>query len=321
MLSRSAQGIYWMGRYLERTECMCRLLQLQTEALVDRPARDIYVGWRRLYGVLRRIPPGGALVLPEGDDFTLADSYTLAGDLTFERSNPDSVWNCFALGRENARQMRHCISAEMWQRINLAYLRLRDMEIEDIWTTLPEGFYAGLAAETDAFDGAAQATMYRDEGWSFLRLGGFIERVQFAPALLLQQLAIDAESDGYAEEDWSSLLEASHALEVYNRRYGAAVHPAAALDLLATDPLLPGSVYRSLKQISGEFATLGAGPGADSGYAAQRLIGRLLSLMQNEWPDSRDREGLLRRVLSEATNLHFMINEAYFDYPLNVRAG
>ncbi len=319
MLSRSAQGIYWMGRYLERTECLCRLLQLQTEALVDRPARDIYVGWRRLYGVLRRIPPGGILNIADSDDFTLADSYTLAGDLTFEPSNPDSVWNCFSQGRENARQMRHCISAEMWQRVNLAYLRIRDMDIKDIWT-LPEGFYAGLAAETDAVDGAAQATMYRDEGWSFLRLGGFIERAQFAPALLLQQLTIDAESDDYAEEDWTSLLEASHALEVYSRRYGAAVHPPAVLDLLVTDPLLPGSLGRTFTQISQELARLGTGPGTDSGRAAQRLTGRMLSLLQNEWPDSREREPLLRRVLGEATNLHFMINEAYFDYPLNVRA-
>ena len=309
-----------MGRYLERTEYLCRLLQLQTEALVDRPARDIHAGWRRLYGALSRRPPGGVLTLAESDDFALADSYTLAGDLTFERSNPDSVWSCFAQGRENARQMRHCISAEMWQRLNLAYLRLRDMDIEDIWRALPEGFYSGLAAETDAFDGAAQATMYRDEGWSFLRLGGVIERAQFSPSLLLEQLAIDAESDGYVEEDWVTLLEASHALEVYNRRHGATVHPDQALHLLVTDPLLPGSLYRSLKEVAGELASLGAGPGADSGYAAQRMTGRLLSILQNEWPDSRERGSLLRRALDEASNLHFMISEAYFDYPLIVRA-
>ena len=309
-----------MGRYLERTEYLCRLLELQTEALVDRPARDIDAGWRRVYGALGRTPPGGILDPTESDDVTLADSYTLAGDLTFERSNPDSVWSCFARGRENARQMRHCISAEMWRRLNLAYLRIRDMEIEDIWTALPEGFYAGLAAETDAFDGAAQATMYRDEGWSFLQLGGVIERAQLASALLLQQLAIDAGGDGYAEEDWRSLLEASHALEVYNRRYGATLHPGSALDLLVTDPLLPGSLYRSLKGIAGELASLGAGPGADSGFAAQRMTGRLISLLQNEWPDSRERELLLRRALDETLNLHFMISEAYFDYPLNVRA-
>ena len=321
MLVRSAEGLYWMGRYLERTECVCRLLTIQTEALVDRPARDIHVGWRRLYGALGRTPPGGIIDLADSDEVTLADSYTLAGDLTFDRSNPDSVWNCFTYGRENARQIRHCISVEMWRRLNLAYLRLRDMEIEDIWKALPEGFYEGLAAETDAFDGAAHATMYRDEGWSFLRLGGVIERAQFTAALLLQQLAIDAEADSHTEEDWSSLLEASHALEAYARRHGVAVHPADALNLLVTDPLLPGSIYRSLKEIAEELATLGAGPGAAAGSAAQRLAGRLLSLLQNDWPDSRDRVTLLRKALDEACNLHFMINEAYFDYPLNVRSA
>ena len=99
MLSRSAQGLYWMGRYLERAEHLCRLLRLETEALVDRSPREIYFGWSRIYGSINRLPPGGTLEI--GDDlFTLVDSYTLADDLTFEHSNPDSVWSCFALGRE-----------------------------------------------------------------------------------------------------------------------------------------------------------------------------------------------------------------------------
>ena len=201
MLSRSVQGLYWMGRYLERTERLSHLLQLQTEALVDRPVRDIYAGWRRIYGGLQREPPVGSLSLadsddlelvwsPRSDDFTLADSYTLAGDLTFERTNPDSILNCLAQGRENARQTRHLITTEMWLRLNLAYLRIRNLEIEDIWAALPEDFYAGIIAETDAFAGAAAATMYRDEGWRFLQLGRFVERAQFLPALLL-------EADGY----------------------------------------------------------------------------------------------------------------------------
>ena len=88
---------------------------------------------------------------PRSDDFTLADSYTLAGDLTFERTNPDSILNCLAQGRENARQTRHLITTEMWLRLNLAYLRIRNLEIEDIWAALPEDFYAGIIAETDAF--------------------------------------------------------------------------------------------------------------------------------------------------------------------------
>ena len=111
MLSRSAEGLYWMGRYFERAEHLCCLLRWQVETLVDRPIREIYFGWSRIYMSLNRQPPGGRLELLGSDDYTLADSYTLAGDLTFESS--DSIWSCFALGRENARQMRHCISAEM----------------------------------------------------------------------------------------------------------------------------------------------------------------------------------------------------------------
>ena len=197
------------------TERLSHLLQLQTEALVDRPVRDIYAGWRRIYGGLQREPPVGSLSLadsddlelvwsPRSDDFTLADSYTLAGDLTFERTNPDSILNCLAQGQENARQTRHLITTEMWLRLNLAYLRIRNLEIEDIWAALPEDFYAGIIAETDAFAGAAAATMYRDEGWRFLQLGRFVERAQFLPALLLEQMAIDAWDGEYAEGDWTS---------------------------------------------------------------------------------------------------------------------
>ena len=91
MLSRSAQGLYWMGRYLERAEFLCRLLRFQTEALVDRPIREIHFGWTRIYNSMGREPPGGGLELMDSDEFTLADSYTLADDLTFERSNSDSV--------------------------------------------------------------------------------------------------------------------------------------------------------------------------------------------------------------------------------------
>ena len=136
MLSRSAQGLYWMGRYLERAEHLCRLLRLQTEALVDRPVREIYFGWKRIYGSMYRQPPLGEIEL-DSDEYTLADSYTLADDLTFERTNPDSVWSCFALGRENARQMRNCISAEMWTRLNLAYLRIQKQDIQGIWRVSP----------------------------------------------------------------------------------------------------------------------------------------------------------------------------------------
>ena len=176
MLARSAQGLYWMSRYLERAEALCRLLKLQTELLTDRPIREISFGWKRIYAALDASPPAGDFGdVQQTEAFALADSYTLSDHLTFERLNPSSVWSSLAMGRENARQMRHCINAEMWMQLNLTFLRLQKMRIEDIWATSPESFYSETATEINTFAGVAAATMYRDEGWRFLptrTLGG-----------------------------------------------------------------------------------------------------------------------------------------------------
>ena len=85
MLSRSAQSLYWLGRYLERAGNLCRLLQLQSESLVDRPVREIHFGWNRIYKYVQRDPPGGEIHLFGDEEYVLADSFALADDLTFER--------------------------------------------------------------------------------------------------------------------------------------------------------------------------------------------------------------------------------------------
>ena len=315
MLSRSAQGLYWMGRYLERAQRLCRLLQLQTEALVDRPVGEIYLGWKRIYASMERQPPGGHLA-PGSDDFTLADSYTLADDLTFEQSNVNSVWQCFSLGRENARQMRHRISAEMWTSLNLAYLRVQKLRIQDIWAASPESFYAETAAEFNAFSGVAWATMYRDDGWRFMQLGRFIERAQLLTALLLAHLDLDLETETGDDTDdgWSSLLRAYHALETYGSRHGAEVEPGRALDLLVADPLLPNSLCHSLDAAAAELAGLGHGPDADADAATRRLAGGLAALVNYDWPDQEDRKAFLQQANDRCQYLHSLVTATYFEY-------
>ena len=317
MLSRSAQGLYWMGRYLERAGQLCRLLQLQVEALVDRPISEIHFGWRRIYAVLDRGPPFGAdFEVDESDDFALADSYTLAGDLTFERSNAESIRGCFALGRENARQMRHCISGEMWTCLNLAWLRIRDLEIEDIWKVSPENFYARTTREIDTFAGVADTTMYRDEGWRFMQLGRFMERTQLLVALLLAQLATGRTLVDGSDPGWTSLLRACQAFDAYKRSYSVDVRPGKVLDLLVADPRLPSSLHRSLEILAWELAAIGSSPDSAAGAAAERLAGRLGALIRYEWPDRQDREALLSQVREHSLKLHDLVNTAYFDYNL-----
>ena len=310
MLSRSAQGIYWMGRYLERAQRLSRLLAVETEALVDRPVEEIYFGWRRIYTSMSLQPPGGSLELDEDDDFTLADSYTLADDLTFEPSNFGSVWSCFALGRENARQMRHCISAEMWTSLNLAYLRIQRLGMADIWAASPESFYASVVTDINTFSGVAAATMYRDDGWRFMQLGHLIERAQLSTALLLAQI----DGGTTLDDDWTSLLRICNALEAYNRRHGVEVHSERVLDLLVADPMLPNSLRRSLDAAVSELAELSSGPDADSTAAVRRLADRLSAFVHYEWPDREDHEESLRQVSDYCRELHNLVSATYFDY-------
>ena len=316
MLSRSAQGLYWMGRNLERAEHLCRLLRNQVESLVDRPVRDIHFGWSRIYGSLHRQPPVGNLE-PGGDEaFTLADSYTLADDLTFERTNPASVWSCFYLGRENARQMRHCISADMWASLNLAYLRLQGQRIEEIWRTSPEDFYTQTCHDIHAFCGVAEATMYRDEGWRFIRLGRFIERAQLATSLFLAHMAAVNAQDEPLDSDSTSLLHVYRAFSAYKQRHSVEIQPDRVLTLVATDPLLPGSLCRSLDAVARELDAIGPGPGTRDSAAAGRLAGRLCALLRYDWPDVEDHEALLGKANAYCRNLHDLIMAAYMEYPV-----
>jgi uncharacterized alpha-E superfamily protein len=303
-----------MGRHLERAEHLCRLLRLQAQALVDRPAQEIHLGWERIYDSMYLQPPGGSLGPVDNDDFTLADSYTLADHLTFDRSNSVSVWSSFALGRENARQMRHCISEEMWTSLNLAYLRFRNLEIQDIWVASPESFYADVVAEIDTFVGVAASSMYRDERYHFMQLGRFIERAQLSSSLFLTQLAADRVNMEYAEEDWTTLLRLYHALQAYSSRYTIEVRPSQALDLLATDPQLPDSLCRSVDMAAAELGSIAPGPDSRSNGMAQRLAGRLAALVHYEWPDRDDREELLQQVSEDCRRLHGFVTAAYFEY-------
>lgn len=305
-----------MGRYLARAEHASRLLELQTAALVDRPVRDIYFGWARIYHSLGRLPPGGDLDLwDSSEEFTLADSYTLTDDLTFERSNPGSIWSCFALGRENARQMRHCISGEMWTMLNRAYLRIQDLRIQDIWNS-PQSFFVEMAAEIYTFAGVAAATMYRNEGWRFMELGKAVERSQKSTRLFLTQLAAAEGRDDDADSDWITLLRIYHALGAYNRTYSVEVEPGPSLDLLVSDPLLPDSLIRSLERAEAELEEIGLGPNVELGSSTQRIAGRLTALIRYERLDREDSTAFLRQADEYCRELHDLVTSAYFDYPI-----
>ena len=318
MLSRSAQGLYWMGRYLERAAHLSRLLQLQVETLVDRPLREIHFGWNRVYHSMDQAPPAGSLEAFRSDDYTLADSYTLADHLTFEPTNPDSIWNCFAYARENARQVRNYISAEMWLSLNTAYLRLQKLNIQEIWKTNPESFYAGTSVEINTFAGVTDATMYRDEGWHFIQLGRYIERVQLSTSVMLAQISAHDRQDESFDADWANLLHVFHAFDAYVHTYSVVVQPGQVLDLLVTDGLLPASVRRSADAAAAVLRAIGHGPVPDSSESALELGDALCERVTAHRNNVAAWHPVLDQVQIDSKRLHRQVMDAYIDYPLEI---
>ena len=249
MLSRSAQGLYWTGRYLERAEHLCRLMAHQIEALGDCSIEMIDRRWQRLYASIRREPVAGKLEpSPEDDAYIFADAYTLADDLTFEPQNPDSIGACVANARENIRQVRNAVSREMWGSLNTAYLELHTRRIEDIWVDRTEEFYKRTENAVRTFIGVADSTMYRDDSWSFFQLGRFLERAQLVAVLLDAHLEIYSTDQPDTESDWESLLSICLARGRV---------PAAPLPEL---PARPGGRFPGLRCLPGAFRAVCAYP-------------------------------------------------------------
>ena len=316
MLARCALDLYWMARYLARAQQLCRLLQLQIESLADRSVREIHYGWVRIYLCLGRMPPVGGLEFDSDEDFTLADSYTLAGHLTFEQLNPASVWSCLQCARENARQTRNYISGEMWQCINEAFLRIRDRNLEEFWETSRPAFYIETLRDIDTFTGVVEVTKHWDEGKRFIDLGQCVERIQLLAALLLAQTEGDRRSGGAIDADWISLLDVYHGYPVYCQCYGVAVEPRKVEDVLVNSELLPLSLVHSLERQATVLGGIGESPIHGRRERIVTLAQQARQAVVQDWPGCADREEFLRQVQRSSYGLSDLVVDSYVNYEL-----
>ena len=322
MLSRTAQGLYWMTRYLERAEHTCRLLGDQLEALENRSVEEIDRSWRRLYRALGRSPKVGGIEPSMGDEaMMLADAYTLFDDLTFERYNTDSVRSCIAAARENARWVRNAFGGGMWTCLNTAYLSMRDTQIEDIWRDRPGEFYHRIGDALQSFAGRAESAVYRDHGWHFLQLGRFVERAQLVAALVEAQLALSPTDRPHAEPEWDSLLRVCNAYEAYRRLYSLEYRPASVVDFLVADRRLSHSIRYALARVAEELAGAAARREPPRAVEAARHVGRMAARLDYDWPQRDPRADAAARVdIAEIRGtcrlVHSDIERAYFDYEI-----
>ena len=193
MLSRVANNFYWMGRYVERTNCIARLLLIQINEMPQDSPDFVSASWE---GILKslQIPISNKNSLSRkenniktkktiSDDLLLADAYTLVDHLTFESHHPGSILSCLGLVRENARQNQEKITRLVWPHINKTYLRIKKMQLVDLWPDKIIDLYKEVLEFSYLFYGLVQDSLYQDEAVHFIQMGRYLERFQNTSAL------------------------------------------------------------------------------------------------------------------------------------------
>jgi uncharacterized alpha-E superfamily protein len=310
MLARVADSLYWIGRYVERAEHMCRLGDVLLNATLDRTEAANQVARITLAAAGRPDPA------------RIADPYEAAIPLAFDRDNEDSITSSLAGARENARQVRDQITTETWERLNLLYLRMTGPGAERAFTEGSSGFLNEAIADLHLFKGAADATMSHGEGWRFLMLGVHLERAQLIGRLLEVCFGEDRAvplSDHFA---LTSVLRMSCALEPYLRVYTADIRPKHLLEFLVLDEEFPRSIRFCTNRIEEHLSAVSRHAEIAGHSSPDRLAGRLKARLQ--YADMTEIEaagasGFLANVLDECAAIHDALYETHVAYPLELR--
>jgi uncharacterized alpha-E superfamily protein len=270
MLSRAASHLYWLGRYMERAEFTCRLVEatIRLTALGDHASGDrAWLSALSVVGAQADFERGG-----ETFSAPAARRY-----LTLENDNPGSIRACLAAARDNARAARTALTVEVWQAINRAWLALADRSRPgNPQATL--NLIEDLKAEIRGFEGAI-GRMLRSEGCWFLRLGAAIERGDNTARLLDVKyyllLPPGQEVGGALDRDqWTTILQIVSARTAYRHIYQGALQPWLVADFLVFRREMPRSLVASAEEaveLLGEFASVSGRQGAADRLARQRL--------------------------------------------------
>ena len=176
MLSRVADSLYWMSRYLERAENTVRQLDVTMSLMLDTGGASAETRWQRLHRLARQASRTSS---------GTATSSPWPRTLVFDSINPASVTFCINGARENARQVREEISTEQWQRLNRLFHQIHSPHAQAQFRSSINDMLASVIDGIHLFKGVSDTTMIHGQGWQFIRLGRYLERA-YATATLLE---------------------------------------------------------------------------------------------------------------------------------------
>ena len=313
MLSRVADNLYWMSRYLERAEHTARLVDVTLDLMPDRSPEANQQAWQRVLGSLPISEP----VTPP------LDAYQLTQTLTLNASSQTSILAYISKARENTRQVREQVSSEMWEQINRLYLELKGANLKKIWRDQPHDFFQKIKQGTHLFQGICDSTMNHGEGWHFIQVGQYIERAGNVAALLTMhhQNTLNPEQEVKSSDqylDWVGLLRYCTAFEAYCKIYTAETRFDRIAEFLLLNDEFPHSVHFSVNRVRAALNAIAEATDIRKNNQVNRRAGRLKAMLDYDQIDevlSGDLPGYLSTIQQQCAQINAIIYQTYIDYP------
>jgi len=232
MLSRVAEALFWIGRYVERAEDTARLLDVHFHEVLEDPSVDEAGACAVLLSVMG---------IPDGTARRHRDSRAVLELLGYDAETPNSIVGALVAARQNARGAREALSADIWECLNSTHNAL-PTRVEAARDFGPAPFFSYVRERAATFVGYAEASMSRDASHDALVLGRSLERVDMTARLLGARIGA-----GRGSEGWTSTLHECSAHDAYLRTYQQGVQASRVLEFLLVDRLFPRSVFHALR--------------------------------------------------------------------------
>lgn len=262
MLSRIAESLFWIGRYVERSDGTSRILDVHLQLLLEDPWIDEDTACRSLLSVM-------GTELPEDQVVTREQVIAI---LAMDRSHPASIAYAIDAARENARRAREIISTELWECLNSTNARMPKKVAID----KTHEFFRWVRERAALSIGVVDSATSHDEAWQFFSLGRAIERADMTARLLATRQLTDASGPS-----WTTILRSCGAFEAYLRTYRGVPSARNAAEFLLTDRLFPRSILYSVTRAEECLREIDPRSGrAGVADQAQRLLGQIRSELE-----------------------------------------
>lgn len=287
LLSRVADSVYWMARYIERAENVARYIGVTLQLQLDLPlAREHQ--WQPL------IDTSG-----DGEDFRARYGAPTQANvvqfLAYDEANPNSIMSCLRAARENARSVRETISSEMWAQINHMYLDTREHRSMPNPERMLDTF-RDIRLGCHLFQGVADGTMTHNEAWHFLRMGRTLERADKTSRILdvkYFMLLPSAQWVGTPYDDihWTAMLKSVSGYQMYCQQYGR-LTPRGVVEFLVLDTQFPRAVHFCLRTARESLYEITGTPVGSAQFRSEQLIAPICAELATAEVDNIIHSGL-----------------------------